>query len=80
VKLLKVKKIPPQFEKAGMLGILGFASGWAVTQAITGLMIPDNPNKGIIDATGGLVTGTALTILIASNTLQFQITPQKIKW
>ena len=80
MRLLAVKKIPSQFEKAGLLGILGFASGWAITQAITGLAMPDDPRKGIIDAAGGLVAGMVLAVLAASNVLQLQVTPQRIKW
>jgi hypothetical protein len=79
VRLLAVKKIPHQLEKAGMLGILGFASGWAITQAITGLTIPDDQRKGIIDMAGGLVTGVTFAVLTLSNVLQLQVAPQRIK-
>lgn len=80
MRLLAAKKIRPQIEKAGLLGIIGFAGGWAITQAITGLAMPNDPRKGIIDAAGGLVAGVTLAVLAASNVVQIQMAPQRIKW
>ena len=54
----------------GLFGLLGFGTGWAVTQVITSKTIPNDPNKNIYDVTGGLVLGAAMFALAAAGVLQ----------
>jgi hypothetical protein len=64
--------------RGGALGVLGFAGGWAVTQAITGATMPDDPSKDIIDVAGGLILGASLFVLAAAGVIN--ITPLRIKF
>lgn len=64
--------------RGGALGVLGFAGGWAVTQAITSATMPDDPSKNIIDVAGGLILGASLFVLAASGVIS--LTPVRVKY
>lgn len=64
-------------KRGGVLGVLGFATGWAVTQAITSNVMPNDPNKNTYDVMGGLVLGAALFGLAAAGVIN--ITPVRAK-
>lgn len=57
-------------KSGGVPGVLGFAAGWAITQAITDQVAPTDPNKGIYDVAGGLVGGTAMFLLFGTGIIQ----------
>lgn len=57
--------------ETGLVGLFGFAAGWAIMKAVFDTINPDDPNNNLYSAMIGIGSGTALGVASSGYTINW---------